>query len=282
MFTPTRSPATSAWLVRTPNNSTRNSWLFPPRTQEVQFDEKWAFVACKEKHCTPQDTRRGDCWDHTAIDPESRLVVSLVVGKRTAESVTEVVADFRQRTGGKAMRLITSDEYAAYPEAIRSAYGRVVTPPPTGKPGRPRQPRVELPAEIVYATVHKERRKNRVVQVTTRVVFGTLLLVLAALAKSAVSWAVNTCFVERHNGTDRNRCSRKTRKTYGFSKDWEVHRAATQFSHFSYNFCWPVRTLRQKGSDGKWQARTPAMAAGLADRVWPLSEWLAYPAVQRK
>ena len=59
-----------------------------------------------------------------------------------------------------------------------------------------------------------------------------------------------------------------------------MHRSATQFSHFSDNFCWPVRTLWEKGSDGKWKPRTPAMAAGLADRVWQLSEWLAYPAVQ--
>ena len=111
--------------------------------------------------------------------------------------------------------------------------------------------------------------------------FGTLLL-LAALFQSTVSWVVNPCFVERHNGTDRNRCSRKARKTYGFSKDWEVHRSATQFSHYSDNFCWPVRTLRQKGSDGQWKPRTPAMAAGLADHVWQLSDWLAYPALQRK
>ncbi|VTR97311.1 Marine sediment metagenome DNA, contig: S01H1_L04904 OS=marine sediment metagenome GN=S01H1_13053 PE=4 SV=1 [Gemmata massiliana] len=48
------------------------------------------------------------------------------------------------------------------------------------------------------------------------------------------------------------------------------------------NFCWPVRTLRVKGEDGRHQPRTPAMAAGLTDRVWALSEWLNYPAVQRK
>jgi len=265
-----------------PSNSTRNSWLFPPTTQEVQFDEKWAFVGRKEKHCQPGDLRRGDCWDHTAIDPESRLVVSVVVGKRTAETVAAVVQDFHRRTGGRVMRLITSDEYAAYPEAIRAAYGHVVVPPRTGRPGRPRQPYTELPAALTYATVHKERQNNRVVRVSTRVVFGTLLMVLAALALSAVSWAVNTCFVERHNGTDRNRCSRKVRKSYAFSKDWDVHREATLFSHFSYNFCWPVRTLRQRGAEGRWEPRTPAMAAGLTDHVWKLSEWLAYPALQRK
>ena len=139
-----------------------------------------------------------------------------------------------------------------------------------------------VPAAVTYATVHKERENNRVVSVSTRVVFGTLTAVVLALLASAVSTVVNTCFVERHNGTDRNRCSRKVRKTYGFSKNWDVHRAATAWSYFSYNFCWPVRTLRVKGEGGRWRARTPAMAAGLTDHVWSLAEWVAFPAVQRK
>ena len=208
--------------------------------------------------------------------------MSLVVGKRTAEAVSAVVRDFRRRTGGRVMRLVTSDEYPAYPDAIRAAYGAVVTPPRTGRPGRPRKPYPVVPPGVTYATVHKHRENGRVVRVSTRVVFGTLLAVAAALAVSAVSRAVNTCFVERHNGTDRNRCSRKVRKGYTFSKDWETHRAATLFSHFSYNFCWPVRTLREKDEGGRWRERTPAMAAGLTDHVWPLSEWLTYPVVQRK
>lgn len=70
---------------------------------EVQFDEKWAFVQKKQKHCDPQDPAddvRGDQWDHTVVDVDSRMVVSLVVGKRDKESVEEVVADFARRTGG--------------------------------------------------------------------------------------------------------------------------------------------------------------------------------------
>jgi len=248
----------------------------------VQFDEKWAFVGRKEKNCQPDDPRRGDCWDHTAIDPESRLVVSLVVGKRTAAAAAAVVQDFHRRTGGRGMRLMTSDEYPADADAIRATYGTTVVPPRTGRPGRPRKPYTVLPPEVTYATVHKHRQNSRVVRVSTRVVFGTLVAVALALLASAVSRAVNTCFVERHNGTDRNRCSRKVRKTCAFSKDWDVHGAATRFSHFSYNFCGPVRTLRVREKGGAWQQRTPAMAAGLTDHVWTLREWLSYPAVQRR
>ncbi|MEO6808474.1 MAG: hypothetical protein ABI353_05120 [Isosphaeraceae bacterium] len=75
-----------------------------PLTREVQFDEKWTFVAKKEKNCdetNPADDRKGDTRDHVAIDVESRLVISAVVGERTAENVVAVVNDFKRRTGGR-------------------------------------------------------------------------------------------------------------------------------------------------------------------------------------
>lgn len=248
----------------------------------MQFDEKWDFVGKKETNCEAEETHAGDSWDHVALDPESRLVVSLVVGKRTAEATHELVRDFRRRTGGRILRRITSDEYPVSAEAIHTAYGQVVTPPRTGKPGRPRSPYRVLPAEVTYATVHKKKENNRVVRVSTTVVFGTLFAVVVALALSRVSRTVNTSFVERHNGTDRGRCSRTGRKSYEFSKSWDVHMAATRFRYFTYNFCWPVRTRRVKGADGRWQTRTPAMAAGLTDHVWSPAEWLTFPGVQRQ
>jgi len=61
-----------------------------------------------------------------------------------------------------------------------------------------------------------------------------------------------------------------------------VHNAVTCFTMYSYNFCWPVRTLRILQPECGWQPRTPAMAAGLADHVWSLTEWLTFPVVQLK
>jgi hypothetical protein len=104
----------------------------------------------------------------------------------------------------------------------------------------------------------------------------------AALAGSASSRAINTSFVERKYGTDRSRNARKARKSYCFSKDWSVHQAITYFTMYRHNFCWAVRTLRVKAEDGTWLRRTPAMAAGLADHVWSLSEWLTLSAVHHK
>jgi len=70
---------------------------------EAQFDEKWAFVGKKQKNCNaqePVDDTMGDQWDHTGMDVDSRLVVSLVIGKRDKETLEEVVEDFATRTGG--------------------------------------------------------------------------------------------------------------------------------------------------------------------------------------
>jgi IS1 family transposase len=249
----------------------------------VQFDEKWAFVGKKEKHCNeeePADSQQGDNWDHVAYDPEHRLVISVVPGKRTAKNVEKLVADFKQRTGGRIMNLMTSDEYKPYKRAILKAYGKNTKVAHTGKRGRPKGSRRVPAMGLTYATVHKTRRKGRVVKIDLRTVFGSKAEVQAAIEASAVSNTINTAFVERHNGTDRNRNARKVRKSYCFSKDWNVHNAMTYFTMYSYNFCWPVRTLRIQSQDDRWLPRTPAMVAGIADHIWSLSEWLSYPTVQ--
>jgi hypothetical protein len=250
----------------------------------VQFDEKWSFVAKKEGHCDradPADDHCGDCWDHVALDAESRLVLSVVPGRQSAEHTLLLVEDVARRTGGAPVDLFTSDENPAYAWALLEVYGRKVQPRRKGKRGRRPKPVKVPPKGLTYATVHKTRRKNRVVKVEARLVYGTKKAVKVALAASQASDTVNTVYVERHNGTDRGRNARKTRKTYGFSKDWAVHEALTYFTLYSYNFCWPVRTLRQKVGKRRYRQRTPAMAAGLADQVWSLREWLTYPVVDR-
>src|SRR5262245_17202182 len=244
---------------------TTTSRRFPPLTAEVQFDEKWAFVAKKEAHCDrddPADDHKGDYWDHVAYDPEHRLVLAVVPGARHVENTEALVGEARRRTGGRAMRLMTSDAYPAYETAILHAYGEEVTPPRTGRPGRPRAAYRVPPADLTYATVEKVRKKGRVVEVLTRVVFGTMAASAMALAGSRASRTINTSLLERQHLTDRHHNARKSRRTYRFSKDWRHHEAATYFTLYHYNFCWPVRTLREPIGDGHWRRRTPAMTAG--------------------
>jgi hypothetical protein len=246
----------------------------------VQFDEKWNFIAKKEKNADPDDPDdddKGDDWDHTAVDAEHRLLLAVVPGPRCAENCKAVVQEVYDRTDGRGAILLTSDGYAPYAGAIEEVYGEWVQPERKPGPGRPPGPRRELPAGLVYATVTKRREKGRVVEVVRAVVFGVWGLLQVWLGRSEVSRTINTSLVERNNATDRHQNGRKRRKGYGFSRSKRMHDAATYFVSYSYNFCWAVRTLRVK-EDGAWRPRTPAMAAGLTDHVWSLREWLTYPA----
>ena len=202
-------------------------------------------------------------------------------GKRDGATCERLIRQVHDRTGGRTDVLLTSDEHAPYETAIRRAYGVETPRPRRPGPGRPPRPVKVVPAGFCYATVRKRREKGRVVEVTRAVVFGTMALLNALLTRSTASTTINTSFVERNNGTDRHQNSRKRRKTYGFSKQIELHHAASYFVGYSYNFCWCVRTLRARGGDGHWRPRTPAMAAGLADRVWSTWDWITYPAKPR-
>jgi IS1 family transposase len=247
------------------------------------MDEKWSFVLKKEDHCDPGfNSRCGDNWDHVAFDPENRLVLSVVNGKRSQRHIRRLLRDVKRIMQERVPRLITTDEYRAYKTEILFAYGNKVDVPRRYSRGRAPAPRTVPPPELLYATVHKTRKNGTVVKVETRLQFGTQEQLDAALKASKVNRKVNTAFVERHNGTDRHKNSRKVRKTYRFSKDWDIHNAATKFSMYAYNFCWPLRTLRVKDGDGSYHQQTPAMTAELADHVWPIKEWAMFPVTIRK
>ena len=129
----------------------------------------------KRKHCdnnVSEDLLHGDNWDHVAYDPENRLVVSVIPGKRTAKNIEKLVLDFKKRTDGRIMNLITSDEYGPYKRAILKAYGENTAVAHTGRRGRPKGSRRVAVKDLTYATVHKTRRKGRVVKIDLRAVFG--------------------------------------------------------------------------------------------------------------
>jgi IS1 family transposase len=241
-------------------------------------------VSKKQKNCdptNPDDDHRGDYWDHVAYDPEHKLVLAVVPGARTEENARAIVAEVEQRVSGDPPPMMTSDEYPASATAIEETFSEPVPAPMPRKPGRPRMvPERRWPDDVIYATVHKHRGNGRVIAVEQRQVFGSPPTLEDVLGESAASHRVNTSFVERQNGTDRGRNARKARKTYRFRKDWQVHEAMTYLTLYRYNFCWCVRTLRVKDAHGRWQERSPALAAGLTDHVWRWAEWFNRPAVQ--
>jgi len=204
-----------------------------------------------------------------------------VVGRRDADTVVAVFTDFYGRTDGYLPELICTDEYAAYRTVILDTYGVLrceleLTPEEDAEfsPGG-----FFFPEEVTYATVHKHREGGRVVEVTERVVLGSEEKLEETLEGSGRSQSVNTSFVERYHGTQRHFNARKKRKAYTFSKDLGFHEAATWLVVLWYNFGWCVRTLREKVQEDppRYNYRTPAMAAGLADHAWAMEELLCYP-----
>ena len=227
-----------------------------------------------KKRCDPEnsdDATKGDQWDHTGVDVQSRLAVSLVIGKRSKDNVKKVVADFADRTRNVPPALITTDDCSTYADALLEQYGETVVPAKTGKRGRPRNPSKQWPKKSVYATVNKTYSGGRVTAVDRKLVHGTEEDLARALESSSCSNKINTSFVERQNGINRSYNARKARKTYEYSKDLIAHMAVSWWVILCYNFHHVHGGLRQRCEDGTYLHRTPAMSFGLASQ--PLTVW---------
>ena len=241
----------------------------------------------KDKHCDPSkpgDQEQGSYWDHVLIDADSRLIVTLVIGRRETQTARQAFADFYRRTDGDLIPLMTSDEYAPYLNVIIQTYGVAkedleLTVEQKVQYDYESLPEVYFPVEMAYATVHKERESGHVVKVEQRVVLGTEQQVAEALAHGSTSQTINTNYVERYHGTQRHFNARKARKVYTFSKELVFHVAVTWLCVTFYNFGWMPRTLREQVQEEppRYRYRTPAMAAGLTDHWWSMAEILTYP-----
>jgi len=219
----------------------------------------------------------GDCWDHIAFDPEHRLVLGVIAGRRSQSHIHQLVQGVKEQLQGRVPHLISTDGFNGYAQVFQQVYGVMLQPPrPQGR--KQPAPRRLLPPQLTHAMVQKVIEGGRLTEVKRQLAIGSRQNLKAALKASSGSTKGNTSFVERHNATDRQRNARKSRRTYRFSKDWQVHAAAGSFVLYSYNFCWAVHSLRLKGEDGAYRPRTPAMAAGLANHVWTIGQWLGYPA----
>jgi IS1 family transposase len=227
----------------------------------------------------------GDAWVWIAFAPVWRLVLAFVIGKRDQAGADLLLARVAHVTDD-SIPLFTSDQLPAYRHALLHTYGEWYHPPRQGRRGASPKPQRRPPPSLRYAQVVKRRKGGRLVEVSTRVVFGTPEAVAASLAHSPVSWTVNTSFVERDNLTQRQSNRRLTRRTNGFSKDLTWFEKQLWLSLAYYHFVLPHNSLRKRlptpeptrgaGSPRMWRPVTPAMAAGLTDHVWTTEELLAY------
>jgi len=255
---------------------------------ECQLDELWSFVHTKEPNLLYAKTyceTYGDAWVWVAFAPVWRLVLAFVIGKRNQDSAN-LLLDRVVCVTDDHIPFFTSDQLPEYENALLHAYGAWYQPQRQGRRGRYPKPRRKPLPSLLYAQVVKKRRKGRVVEVGTKVVFGDSDTIAARLADSPVSKTINTSFVERDNLTQRQSNRRLTRRTNGFSKAITWFEKQLWVSLAYYHLIRPHHSLRQrlpipesthgKGSPRRWRPVTPAMAAGITDHVWTTTELLSY------
>jgi len=211
-------------------------------------------------------------------------MLAALVGNRNLFAARRLLRAIRRCLAKGSWPLFTSDALRHYAQALLETFGVWRRAPRTGKPGRPRQP-VRIPHPLLaYAQVHKRREGGRIVEVTRRVIFGKAAAVEAqaqALRRAnGRKGCINTAYVERHNLTLREENGRLSRKTLAFSKNRRALQHQVDFWRAYANLARPHRALRCPAGPAvgptRWLARTPAMAAGIADHIWGLEELLTF------
>jgi len=211
--------------------------------RRIQVDELWGWVGAKQKNLTPENVARGavgDIWLWTALDADTKLVPSWLLGDRNAPTARMFLLDLAGRLSSRVQ--LTSDGHGAYLRAVEGAFGY----------------------EVDYAQLQKlygetgesEKRYSPAQCIGCK---------RQELIGNPDPKYISTSFVERHNLSVRMTNRRYTRLTNAFSKKLENHSAAVALGYFAYNFIKIHRTLRV----------TPAMAAGVTDRLWDVSDFVA-------
>jgi IS1 family transposase len=209
-------------------------------SRRVQCDEVWSFCYAKEKN-VPEEKKTsgaGSVWLWTAIDADSKLLLSYLCGGRDASWAIQFMKDLASRVSTRIQ--ITTDGHRAYAEAVEGAFGM----------------------DVDYAMLIKlygapsDRPDTRY---SPAACIGTRTGILSG---NPDSQHISTSYVERMNLNLRMGLRRFTRLTNAFSKKFENHCHAVAIYFAYYNFCRVHQTLRV----------TPAMEAGLTDHIWTLAE----------
>jgi IS1 family transposase len=279
------------WLVKAAEQLQAFSryFLCEVHVNQLQLDELYAVLrAVKNDELSDDEAikrlERSPYWVWTAMDPESKLLLVMDVGTRTLAMAQRVVHQIVGVLAPDCVPLFVTDGFREYLTALLVHYGHWVQPERRQSKGPAPKPRwIPLP-ELLYAQVVKSYRRRRIVDVTYRVVFGTMDRVKHVLAASG--WQINTAFVERLNLDIRQRVAAVGRRVNTVCQgEGGLQQQLVVFQTY-HNFVLPHASLRQplripepthgSGSAKVWRPCTPAMAAGLTDHVWSLKEVLLY------
>ena len=280
-----------AWLVEVADHAAAFSryFLHDVRVTQVQLDELFALLSAVQAGEVSEAealTRlsRSPHWVWAALDPVTKLLLTIALGDRTLAMAQRVVHQVVQVLAPDCAPLLLTDGFKEYATALLTHYGHWVQPERRQATGPAPKPRWMPLPQLLYAQVIKTTRRRRLVRVHHRVVFGTLEAIQQVLA--ACGWQINTAFIERVNLTIRQHVAAVGRRVMTLCKGEEGLHQQLALYHVYYNFCLPHASLRLplpqsapthgNGSAKRWQPQTPAMAAGLTDHVWTLREVLLF------
>ncbi|MDA8232734.1 MAG: IS1 family transposase [Magnetospirillum sp.] len=213
------------------------------KARRVQCDEIWSFTHCKQKNVKDAKAApeaAGDTWTWTALDADTKLMISYLVGGRDSEYAWALIDDLRSRLATRVQ--LTTDGHKAYLNAVEDAFGDEVDYAML----------VKLYGEAADAT----RRYSPAQCIGAK---------KEAITGNPDKAHVSTSYVERSNLTMRMHMRRFTRLTNAFSKKVENHAHAVALHVMFYNFVRIHKTLKV----------TPAMAAGVTDRLWNMDDIVA-------
>jgi len=208
--------------------------------KRVQCDEIWSFVGAKDKNIPAENEGKfgiGSVWTWTALDADTKLICSWMVGTRDADAAYSFMKDLAGRLANRVQ--LTTDGHKAYFEAVESAFG----------------------SDIDYAMLIKIYGATRGAEARYSPPECLGCQKKPVTGEPDVDH-VSTSYVERQNLTMRMHIRRFTRLTNAFSKKLDNHVAAISLHFMYYNFVRIHQTLRI----------TPAMAAGVTDRLWSISD----------
>jgi len=211
------------------------------RCRRIQCDEIWSFCYAKQKNVPADKQGRfgyGDVWTWVALDADTKLVPTWAVGPRDVATAYAFIQDLAARLAHRVQ--LTTDGLRVYVDAVDDAFG----------------------CEIDYAMLVKMYGTD---QQETEVRYGPAECIGCRATPTSGRpdpKHISTSYVERQNLTMRMQMRRFTRLTNAFSKKIENHMAAIALHYMHYNFCRIHQSLRV----------TPAMAAGVTDHVWDVSE----------
>ncbi|MFC1909467.1 IS1 family transposase [Chloroflexota bacterium] len=212
--------------------------------RHIQCDEIWSFCYAKQKNVPDDKQGRfgyGDVWTWTAIDAETKLVTSWLVGLRNADSAYEFMLDLKSRLSNRVQ--ITTDGHKVYLNAIEYTFGSEVD--------------YAMLVKLYGQTPESEKRYSpaKCIGYNHRTVTG-----------NPDPKLISTSFAERQNLTMRMSMRRFTRLTNAFSKKLENHELAIALYFMHYNFVRPHKTLANP------YPTTPAMASGVSDHIWLIED----------